>query len=67
MREGARDNRRQQKLNPQKRTLDAPERGLAQDGYRCLSQAVRGRPREELSDPMRFDEGAWNSVTYPDL
>ena len=67
MREGSRDNRRSRALNPVKRTLEPPEQGAAKQGYSCLSKADRGRPREQISDPMGFDEGPWHALTYPDL
>lgn len=66
MREGIRDNRRAPLLNPDKEVLEVPTKSIARDGYEVLSKARRGEPREEMSRPLRWDEGPWHSLIYPD-
>ena len=68
MREGSKDNRRAKLLNPDRTSPDeAPMAEVGKDGYAVLSRARRGQPRQEMSDPLGYDEGPWNSISYPDL
>ena len=66
MREGYKDNRKARATNPDEEKLDPPKGDCYHLGYAVLDRAQRGRPREEMSDPIPWDEGAWNSITYPD-
>jgi hypothetical protein len=66
MREGYNANRRSPAKNPDPEKLEPPEGDCYHLGYAVLSKAERGRPREEMSERMGWDEGPFNSISYPD-
>jgi hypothetical protein len=69
MREGAMQNRYSVPPRPDDdgRTMEDENEGNAlKAGYTCLSKAERGRPREEMSEPVPMDMGPWRSMQYPD-
>lgn len=69
MREGANQNTYSVPPRPDNdgRTMTPEGEGNALEcGYTCLSKAERGRPRQEMADPLPSDMGPYNSIQYPD-
>lgn len=66
---GATGNTQSPLRNADKRDLDAKSEGpgdFAHQGYRVLSKAERGEPRQRLSEDLDFDQGPYHSMDYPD-